>query len=182
MDRSVANKSKQLSTRNLERCAGGPAEVIREDRRNRAADIIRLAYPAQRDTLRDEGIGRFIVSHGPTAEVGSDRARRDGVHPDSSRSEFHGHEAGQDIESPLHRSIDAEAGRGESDEPGRHIQNASPILDYRQELLCQEHWRAQMHRDKRVELLFGRFREVGAYADACVVDQVVEPFASKSVM
>jgi hypothetical protein len=39
-----------------------------------------------------------------------------------------------------------------------------------------------MHRDKRVELLFGRFREVGAYADACVVDQVVEPFASKSVM
>ena len=66
--------------------------------------------------------------------------------------------------------------------PDETIQNASPILDYRQELLCQEHWRAQMHRDKLVELLFGRFREVDAYSDACVVDQVVEPFASKPVM
>src|SRR5258708_14581275 len=167
---SVADKSKQLSTRNSERCAVGTAEVLREDRRNRAADIIRLAYPAQRDTLRDEGTDRFIVSHGPTAEVGRDRARRDGVHPDSPRTEFHSHEAGQDIESPLHRSIDAEAGRGESHEPGRDIQNASPILDYRQELLCQEHWRAPMPRDKLVELLFGPFPEVCASSDACGVE------------
>ena len=87
-----------------------PAAVIRQERGNRAANIIGKTHPPQGGLRGDEIIDLLVVAHGPAPKISFNRARRNRIDGDSARAQFFGHIACQYFDAAFHRGISRVSG------------------------------------------------------------------------
>ena len=76
--------SEEHAARRLDALPVDPAALVRQQRRDEAADVVRHAGATQRGLRGDEGVDLRIVADRPAAEVGLDGAGRDRVDRDAS--------------------------------------------------------------------------------------------------
>src|SRR4249919_831520 len=97
--------SEENAAGDFDALAVDPAVLLREQRRDGAADVIREADAPERGLLGDSTVDLGAVADHAAAEVGLDRAGRHDIHRDAARTQFLRHVARQHFDAAFHRRV-----------------------------------------------------------------------------
>jgi hypothetical protein len=151
------------------------ARCVRRQKQRRGGDLCALAVPADRDAVKVGLAGRLSVR--PTALVGVDRPRCDGVDADAQGRELDGHHFGQKDHTGFGDPVSRTALAPALTRDRRHVDDRPrPLPDHHLGSgLGAEKRPGQVHPQLLLPLARGGREERLVQSDTRVVDQHVEP-------